>query len=214
MANNEIYHVINRGVARNPIFIDKRDYQRFINLVNFYRFENLPMRYSHFNRLNEQEKIAFLNKINQNKNLVNIISFCLMPNHIHFLLQQLSDKGISVFMKNLQNSYARYFNIKLNRTGPLFESMFKAVRIESEEQLLHVNRYIHLNPVSSYLIEKENLAGYPWSSLSNFLGQKFLPFIKGDIILNHFKNLSYQNFVFDQLDYQRKLQDIKHLVLE
>ena len=74
-----------------------------------------------------------------------IICYCLMPNHLHLLLRQLMDGGISKFMSNFANSYTRYFNTKSKRKGPVFEGKFKAKRIETDEQLLHLSRHIHLN---------------------------------------------------------------------
>ena len=118
-------------------------------------------------------------------------------------------------MSRFENSYARYFNIKYDRVGPLFQPMFKAVRIETEEQFLHVSRYIHLNPTSSYLIKIKDLKNYPWSSFAGFLDAKFLQFVNPKLVLSHFKSKeAYRKFVLDQADYQRKLELIKHLTLE
>lgn len=83
-----------------------------------------------------------------------IISYCLMPNHFHLLVKQVIDHGIVKCLNNFSNSYTRYFNIRHDRVGPLFQGRFKAVRIETDEQLLQVSRYIHLNPVASSLIEE------------------------------------------------------------
>lgn len=118
-------------------------------------------------------------------------------------------------MANFQNAYARFFNSKNRRDGPLFQSMFKAVRIEDNNQLLHVNRYMHLNPVSSYLIEKEELAIYPWSSYLQYIDKVPNSFVKTELVLDQFRNIEdYKKFVFDQADYQRQLASIKHLILE
>ena len=92
--------------------------------------------------------------------------------------------------------------------------MFKAVRIESEEQLLHVSRYIHLNPATSYLIKVNQLVNYPWSSFKDY--QKDTnSFVNTSLVLNSFKSFKkYEEFVFDQADYQKTLDEIKHLVVE
>lgn len=138
-----------------------------------------------------------------------------MLNHFHFLLQQIQDNGISIFLANLQNSYARYFNTKYDRGGSLFREMFKAVRIESEEQLIHVTRYIHLNHVTAYLIKLEELEYYPYTSFPVYMGNVPYEFVSTDLILNHFKTPErYKEFVFNQADYQRKLRNIKHLLLD
>lgn len=149
---------------------------------------------------------------------VEILAYCLMLNHFHFLLKQISDKGISIFMANLQNSYVKYFNIKNGRAGPLFQSMFKAVIIETDEQLLHVSRYIHLNPSTAYIVEPENLEDYMWSSLNSYLDKNFNNanyFVNPKIIMSFFeKSEDYKKFILDQASYQRELDKIKHLTLE
>lgn len=215
-ANQEIYHVVNRGVAKKPIFTGAKDYQRALEIIDYYRYPNPPLRFSFYNRLPKREKQNFIEKLKkENKPLVEIIAFCLMPNHMHFLLKQLQKKGTPTFMRNFQNSYARYFNTKYDRIGPLFQSMFKAVRIETDEQLLHVSRYIHLNPVSSYLIEVEDLFGYPWSSFPEYVRVQPPKLVATDLILGYFKTKEdYGKFIFDQADYQRELEKIKHLILE
>jgi len=111
-SNGEIYHLINRGVAQNPIFLVKQDYQRFLELIDFYRF-NPPVRFSYYKDLSVKAKIDFTKTLKINyKPVIEILAFCLMSNHFHLLLKQLSIKGIHLFMNNFQNSYARYFNIK------------------------------------------------------------------------------------------------------
>lgn len=216
LATDEIYHVFNRGVAKHPIFSEETDYTRLTDLINYYRFEKPCLRFSYFIRLAKTIKDNFWNNLkDKSQPLVEIISYCLMPNHFHLLLKQLKENGISIFMSNFQNSYVRFFNTKHKRPGPLFQSIFKAVRVETNDQLLYVNRYIHLNPSSSRLVEIDKLTGYVWSSFPHYLGSIQLPFIKPELVLDQFKNIeSYRKFVFDQADYQRKLDDIKHLVLE
>lgn len=216
LANNEVYHAFNRGVAKQPIFTTSQDYLRATNLLDYYRFSKPQFCFSHFSRLPRIQKDLIWEKLQTDaKNLVDIISYCFMPNHFHLLLKQLTENGISLFMANFQNAYARFFNSKNHRDGPLFQSVFKAVRIEDNNQLLHVNRYMHLNPVSSYLIEKEELANYPWSSYPQYIGSVPKSFVKSDLVLDQFRNIeAYKKFVFDQADYQRQLASIKHLILE
>lgn len=147
--------------------------------------------------------------------MVEIITYCLMPNHLHLLIKQITNNGISKFMANLLNSYARFFNTKYKRIGPLFQSNFKAVRIETNEQLLHVHRYIHLNPLTSLIVKKQEFEQYRWSSYRHYLGLTQSHFVDAKLILNQFKTLeSYKKFLLDQADYQRKLHIIKHLALE
>ena len=138
-----------------------------------------------------------------------------MPNHIHFLLKNLKENGISTFMRKFQDSYAKYFNTKFSRTGVLFQHMFKAVRIETDEQLIHVSRYIHLNPATAYLIEIEKLRYYPWSSYPYYVNGDSPIYLSKEQILSFFKSPEdYEQFVLDQADYQRELDQVKHLALE
>lgn len=217
LANGEIYHVFNRGVASMPIFINDRHYQRALETVFYYQHKNPTLKYSYFARLPQSAKASILLKLNSKRdNLVDIISYCLMPNHFHFLLKQVIDNGITSFMRIFSNSYTHYFNTKNKRIGPLLQGRFKAVRIESEEQLLHVSRYIHLNPYSSGLVKDlTKLPGYPYSSLNEYLAIGNANMCDKEIILNYFKNpSSYRDFIFDQADYQRELEFIKHVTLD
>ena len=140
-----------------------------------------------------------------------------MPNHFHLLLKQEQDGGISKFMSNFQNSYTRYYNVKNSRIGSLFLDQFKAVRIETEEQLIHVSRYIHLNPFTGFIVNKfEDLTGYLWSSLREYLFEDIPnPISDAQLVLGYFKNTAaYKQFVFNQAQYQRELKKIQHLIFE
>lgn len=215
IATNEIYHIYNRGVEKRPIFLNKRDYSRFVKLVNYYQCADYTVRFSHFNRLKQEEKQRILEKLDKSLNkIVEVLTFCLMPNHFHLLLKQLQDSGISKFMARVTNGYSHYFNTKNKRTGHLFQGNFGAVRVETDEQLVHVSRYIHLNPVTSYLIEIKNLERYGYSSYPEYtLGKR--SFCNTSEILSFFKDIkSYKKFVEDQVDYARTLENIKHLALE
>lgn len=149
--------------------------------------------------------------------LVEIHSFVLMPNHFHFLLKQNSENGIVKFISCFQNGYAKYFNLVNKRPGGVFSHMFKAVRVEDEGQLLHLSRYIHLNPVTSYLIKIEELKDYPYTSFQDYIKEadRENNFVTTDLIRSYFKSAKkYQEFVYDRADYQRKLGDLKSVLLE
>ena len=212
---NEIYHVYNRGVEKRPIFLNQRGYNRFLELINYYRFANCPVKFSQFKILSQDTRKDLLDKLEeQSKKLVEILAFCLMPNHVHFLLKQLQNNGISKFMSKISSGYSHYFNILNHRVGPLFQGNFKAVRIESEEQLIHVSRYIHLNPVSSYMVEFDHLEDYDFSSYHEYISKK-IGFCNTKDVLAYFKSIqAYKSFVADQVDYARKLENIKHLIFD
>lgn len=215
LVTGEIYHVFNRGIDRRPTFIAKKEYERALQSIKFYRFAQPPIRLSRFLLLDKKRQELVLDALENSFRLVDIICFCLMPNHFHFLLKQKKDNGISKFLSNFQNSYTRFFNTKNQRDGPLFLNQFKAIRIETDEQLVHVSRYIHLNPYTGYIIKTlEEIKLFPYSSLASYL-EDSNDFIQTELIQSFFnKPIDYQEFVFNQADYQRRLKEIEHLLLE
>jgi len=202
--NGYFYHIYNRGSEKRLIFGSRRDYQRFIKTINYYQYLGPKPKLSHFSQFQ-----TF--KIDPTKKIVDIVCFCLMPNHFHLMLKQLVDGGITEFVSKVSNSYTKYYNTKYNRVGPLLQGEFKSVVVEKDEQLTHLSRYIHLNPLVS-LITKD-LDNYEWSSYKEYLGQD--GFCSKQEILGFFKNpQAYKQFVLDQADYGIKLEQIKHQVLE
>jgi len=217
LVNNQIYHIYNRSVAQLPIFRNKKEYKIYLSLIEYYKFANPPLRFSFFSRLEKDKKSALIKSLyKSNNNLVNIYAFCLMPNHYHLLLKQKKDKGIMNYIRLIQNSYAHYINVKTKRCGSVFQSPFKAKRIESDEQFLHVARYIHLNPLTTYLIDATNeLANYEWCSFKDYSGENSREFVDIKFLMSFYKNKDkFIKFTFDQLDYQRKLEKIKHLLID
>lgn len=206
LVNGELYHIYNRGTDRKDIFLQPRDYKRFQNTFYYYHFSNTKVRFSKF----VKSELEIL-KIDAPK-LVEIICYCLMPNHFHFLLKQVSANGISVFISKLSNSYTKYFNLKYTRVGPLLQGAFKSVLVETDEQLLHLSRYIHLNPIVSGL--HKDLETYKWSSYSEYVaGNSGVCF--RDTILGHFSlNQSYAEFVKDQISYGTSLEILKHKTID
>jgi len=216
LITNQYYHIYNRSINKIPVFNNRRDCQRFIDLIDYYQFLNRPSSFSVFKKKNMEARAGILAKLyRENQKLVIINCYCVMPNHFHFLLQQKVDKGVITFIANLQNSYAKYFNIKSQRSGFLFQGRFQAVLIEDNNQLLHLSRYIHLNPFSSSVVEKkDDLINYPWSSLGGYLSNRST-FYEKELILSQYQNTKeYLHFVLDRADYQKRLNEIKHLLLE
>ena len=205
-ANGEYYHVFNRGLEKREIFGVKRNYERFRETFIYYQSANPPVRFS-FSKTTPNPKKP------QGEKLVEIICYSLMPTHFHFLLQQIKEYGITTFISKVSNSYTKFFNTKHKRNGPIFTGPFKAVRIEDEEQLLHVNRYIHLNPLIDYLTK--DLRVYPYSSYPEYIDISKTNICNKAPILSHFKSLAdYEKFVLDQEDYGRKIKQIERLLLE
>jgi len=217
LITDQIYHVLNRGISNQPTFKGVREFDRAIELIRYYQSKKTPLRYSQFIILSNERRSQILEFLAKKKEfLVEIICFCLMPNHFHFILKQLEKGGISKFMSQFTNSYTRYFNVKNKRNGPLFQGKFKAVRVETDEQLVHLSRYVHLNPYSSYVVRTlKELESYPYSSLPEYLGRPQTGFCQKETVLGQFRYPKlYQRFVFDQADHQRKLERIKYLTFD
>ena len=207
LATGEIYHIFNHSVQGIPIFRGQRECNLFLEAMKFYLQPKPPTRFSIYRVSKDRFPIKL------NLKLVTIINFCLMPNHFHFTLRQEMEKGIRRFIQRLTNSFAHYFSVKYKNKGAVFEGNFKAVHVETDEQLFHLSRYIHLNPVTAYLVEKPE--NYPYSSYQVYLGDEKSEIVNPSLILTHFASpKKYQEFVADQKDYQRVLGKIKHLFLE
>lgn len=216
LVTDEFYHLFTRGVAKAPIFTDRRSHQRFMQTISYYQFANCPKKLSHFLPLsihdrNEIEEQLF----KENLKLVDLLCYCLMPNHFHLLVRQLMDRGISEYMRKVNHSYTKFINTRKERVGALLQGPFKAVRIQTDEQLLHVSRYIHINPYIGNVIIRDHLTSYPYSSLPVYLGSSHDKFLNKDIIMKVFKFPSaYKKFILDEADYKKSQESIAHLTLE
>lgn len=203
--NNGFYHVYNRGVEKRQIFMHERDYERFIQTLYYYQFSGPKPRFSTHKRFRSKD-------FYKNPKIVEIICYCLMPNHFHLLLKQVRDNGIQEFLSKLINSYTKYFNTKHRRVGPLLQGQFKAVSINSDEQLLHLSRYIHLNPFVAEITK--DWQKFPYSSIKEFMDNK-ASLCAIDYVLNFFKNSDkYKEFISDQEDYALQLARIQHLLID
>lgn len=145
---------------------------------------------------------------------VTIIAYCLMPTHLHIIVQQERAEGISTYMANVLNSYARYFNTKYKRKGPLWVGRFKSVPVETDEQLLHLTRYIYLNAVTARLVN--NAADWQHSSYAEYVAEGMaahdrLCSYSG---LINMQPSAYATFVAEQIPLQRELAVIKKVALD
>ena len=212
LVKGEIYHIFSRSIAGFEIFRGNSEYQRIKSLLKYYKIDQPPLKFSAFMKIKDKEEF-YQRHLTARKSLIDIIAYCFMPTHIHLILKQLKENGISTFMSNILNSYSRYFNIKTKRKGPLWESRFQSVSVETDEQLLHLTRYIHLNPATAYLVDKPQ--DWQFSSYKEFLRERE----EKERICNYPEVLdieprSYKEFVDSRIDYQRELAEIKRLFLD
>lgn len=196
-STGEYYHVYNRGVDKRKIFLGNNHYRRFLKSVQL-----LLATGSATPRLRSNQSLALNSKIT-------IICYCLMPNHYHVLIKQIKDGGISEFMHKIDTSYTKYFNLNQKRTGRLFEYTFKAKHIPTDEILLHVHRYIHLNPLIINLVS--NVNDWEWSSYVDYVGKRQGTICSKEEILGFFSqrenNRSYKEWILDQKDYAMLLKE-------
>jgi putative transposase len=199
----ELYHVLSRGVDKRRIFMDNKDYFRFIH--DLFEFNDEAPAVNTFRKMNDI--VSRYNK--SRKLLVDILAFCLMPNHYHLFLESRGEGGVSKFMRKLNVGYAKYFNQKYKRTGTLFEGRYKSIRITSQAHFIHLPYYIHLNPLDLFAPEWRErklkdykkslnfLSSYRWSSHLDYLGKK------------NFPSLTSRDFLFEifggEKGYEKKL---------
>lgn len=206
LVNENTYHVYNRGVERRLIFSNDRDYQRLLQTLYYYQFEGPKPAFSTHHRFKIKD-------FSHNPKIVEIQCYCLMPNHFHLIIRQVKENGISEYMRKVVDSYAKYYNTKNRRVGPLFQSVFKAVLVEDDNQLLHLSRYIHLNPFVGNIVS--NLEFYQYSSYRYYIGLSSDHLCITDTVLSNFmRRNDYKEFVEGHGDYARELEIMKHLLFE
>ncbi len=204
-SKNCVYHAYNRGVEKRDIFLDESDCRIFLFYLKLYL--------SPIEALKTQKIPGLrLDKILKN-NLseeTDLLSYALMPNHFHLLIKQKTTNGTTKLMKRMSVAYAMYFNKKYNRVGPLFQGIYKSVLITTDEQMLHVSRYIHLNAFEI----KSNIDFKKFSSYAWYLNANPPSWIHPDIITEYFRSvkkisnndmLSYQSFVEDHTQPSKEL---------
>lgn len=212
------YHIFNRGNGKQNIFNNKKDMYRFLQAMLISNNNNLGPSLSDLERrkqgytLVEIKKLLDLQEISQEP-LVHVYADCLMQNHYHFLLQEIEEKGISRFMHRLGNSYGRYFSIKYDRPGALFQGRFKVIEVKTDEQLKYLLVYINvLNPAE--LVEPnlkelgiknpdrvwKTVQDYSWSTHQEYMGRRESILVEKGFLEEFFPTSeSYLNFAKDVL---------------
>lgn len=209
--NDKYYHIYNRGVDKRIIFQDIDDLVRFFqSMQEFNTVEPIGSIYE-----NRFRKIKLGHPVSKREKLIDFICYCLNPNHYHFVLQQLTNRGIEKFMHRVGMGYAKYFNQKYKRGGSLFQGRYRAIHIDSNEYLLHLSTYVNLND----RVHDLSKFGHPVSKYRKSSWQEYLGEQKGicrkDIILDQFENVGeYKKFAENSLKNIRERKEIEKLLLE
>jgi len=205
------YHIYNRGIEKRIIFEDEMDYKTFLRYLK----EALsPPPNPNKNKVIVTLKggtFKGLPKPVKNFNgAISLIAYCLMPNHFHLLVEQTEERDIKKFMQSVITRYSMYFNKKYTRVGKLFQGHYKAVLIVDENYLLHLSRYIHLNP-SEYTRNLE--AAY--SSYGEYLGKRNTSWINPEVILSFFENANkdFMKGINTYIDFVEKYRGDSALIL-
>jgi len=229
ITTGEIFHILNRGVDKRNIFLDDQDYFRFIHDLFEFNDINPAFNLGYLLSRNKNQSIDFRNQYDKKprKLIVEILAFCLMPNHFHLLVKQKENGGITKFMRKLGAGYANYFNQKYERTGTLFQGKYKAVLVNREAHFIHLPYYIHFNPldllmpewrtekIKNYQKAIKFLESYRWSSHPDYIGKKNFPSVtQREFLLKIFGGpKNYKKELTNWLK-EMNLIEIKRLTLE
>jgi putative transposase len=211
---NGIYHIYNRGVEKRTIFLDKQDYAVFLHLLKYYLSPINPKEIHPLLKFQNFSLVRPRPLANMEKE-INLLAFCLMPNHFHLLLKQFHKNSMTRLMRRILTTYSLYFNKRYDRVGTLFQGTYKAALIDNDQYLLHVSRYIHQNPQNPTNLTRSILVNYPYSSYKYYLGLKHASWLKTKLILSYFDSSkllpflkrypSYQEFVENNSNNSRSI---------
>ncbi|PIQ91833.1 MAG: hypothetical protein COV70_01845 [Parcubacteria group bacterium CG11_big_fil_rev_8_21_14_0_20_39_22] len=197
IATGEYYHVFNRGVDKRKIFNDSMDSFRFLQSMILFN-SVAPVR-SLFSVLKDENCKGDSIVKNDDEILVEIVAYCLNPNHFHLILRQSVDGGISEFMKRLGGGYTLYFNEQNGRSGSLFQGKYKYTRISTNKQLLHVSAYVNLNDKGHKI--KTSDTSVIRSSWSEYTKLNTYEICEKNTVLGQFKSKQqYEKFAKDSLE--------------
>ena len=192
---NVFYHIYNRGVNKMKIFYDDEDYGVFLNLLK---------RYLSIEPVKDKKGREYASLYNE----IELLAFCLMPNHFHLLVFQHDTAAMTKLMRGVCVSYGTYFNKKYKRQGPVFQERYKANMIANEEYLEHISRYIHLNPIDIKDYKTTYLT-YPYSSIGYYLGRQSSSWVRFKRIHSVANKDRYRAFLADYEDAHEMLKTIK-----
>lgn len=228
LSNGEMYHIVIRAVDGLKIFRDEKDYFRMIH--NLFEFnDDNPVGWKFRQDFNTARTVlGVLGEKIKRKLLVNISAFCFMPNHLHLLLKQIKDGGISKFMRKIGAGYGMYYNKKYQRSGHVSQGRYRAVHIQDDKQLITVFVYIHANPISLIFPDwKERgisdtekamqfLDNYRWSSWQDYLENKNFPSLTNREFLTETIGgpKVCRDLINDWFQYKKELPNFEEVAIE
>jgi putative transposase len=195
-AADNYYHVYNRGVNKQDIFLEPEDRFYFLGLLKRYLSS-------------EPETDSHKRQFSKFDSEIELVAFCLMPNHFHMLFYLKQPEGLVHLMRSVMTSYTMYFNKKYHRTGGLYESVFLASRITNDGYLWHVSRYIHLNPMDI----GQSFREYPYSSINYFISAKQASWLHPEkLVQTNNEKEQYLEFVSDYKTMHQDMSLLKNIL--
>ena len=193
-----IYHLYNRGNNKEIVFRDEQDYRALLfRLGLVLGIENEGLNECEITK-SPKSRIRIGNLKPEN---FKVHAFCLMPNHIHLLIEQCGDESISKLLLKMSTSFSKYINLKYKRVGHVFQDRFKSVRIETNPQLMLISSYIHMNPVKDSVVHKPE--EYKWSSYNDFIVDRKNPIIHKQFLIEIFGSI--QNFISENAKLYKRI---------
>ncbi len=190
-AEDQYYHLYNRGVEKRVVFLDQQDYAMFLGLLKKYL-------------TGDSETKTHRHKFDNLSGQVSLLAYCLMPNHFHLLLYQTSQDAITKLMRRIMTGYVMYFNNRYSRVGTLFQGTYKASHVNADDYLHHISRYIHMNA--------DNYKAWPYSSLKYYKEPEKAPsWLNPQVVLELFDNkpAAYEKFIKDYENSKQELSVLK-----
>ena len=197
---NEYYHVSNKSAGREILFVDTKDFARFLYLIlhlqSSKNFPHIARAIPFFEKHGVFNTDEFLTKEIIQTRVVELSAFVIMPDHFHLVLKEVKKGGISSYMQRLQNAYAKYWNAKYKKSGHLFRGPFRSLWVNQKTELPHLSPHLPKNPKDVRGFAEKELS-YPWSSYIDYVGKnRFGRLLSHEIITEEFSGAKeYKKFV-------------------
>lgn len=203
----EIFHICNKSIANYHIFRNEKSIVRFLLTVNYYNDSSIKGCLS--KAIRQPLTLPDIMSVEPNRFFI-LLAYCIMPDHYHLLVKIVQNHSFPRYMNTIEGSYSHYYNKLNNRKGPLWQSRFRSSEIKDNFTLLHVHRYIHLNPTTAGYVSKPN--DWKWSSYNYFISDPNSFKTHKEISIS--SKIKYKKFIDNQIDYQKTIKGIRRKLLE